>query len=396
MTKEQFLLEFTAWYQLNKDTVMDFSTECESKRKEFLKKFPLSTLRKMSLEDYAIGKHEDTFCYWVENELKMLGSIRGRPAAPAKFGIYFDQKIGGYSFLQGNWQTSKFGETIEEVFENVRSEILNVAAHPCEYDRLAKTKLNPMFANKIAFLYSGNKQIPIYSDKHLDVFLYALGMHPSPGEDRAYKREKLYHYYSQLDYKDLTPVRFMKFLYEGAGLCTLLQAKGFDADDSRSKDVSGTKSDGADTDAKAERAGLFVPGLTPEEAKCIGRMGEAAVKEYLNRSRIRKQLGIVGDLDCPCETNDYANYDFSYQTADGNTAFIEVKATKRNEPKNAHFYMSAPEYRFMQEHLRDYWIFYVNDVLGKKQISRMRVDAACLSPSTYEAKVPIPQEGVRI
>ena len=60
------------------------------KRYELLKKFktrfPLESLKDMTLEQYTDLKRDDAFCYWIETRIRSLGSISGGSAF--KFGIY--------------------------------------------------------------------------------------------------------------------------------------------------------------------------------------------------------------------------------------------------------------------------------------------------------------------
>ena len=66
---------------------MESKTEMRHKLYEnFLKEFPLESLKSMPLERYTNLKRDDSFCYWVESRTYELGSIWG--GASYKFGIY--------------------------------------------------------------------------------------------------------------------------------------------------------------------------------------------------------------------------------------------------------------------------------------------------------------------
>ena len=78
VTKDQFTAGFTAWYQQNKESIQASVKECENLRKQFLHRFSISKLKDMTLESYAIGNDEDSFCNWIENKLLCLGSIHAR------------------------------------------------------------------------------------------------------------------------------------------------------------------------------------------------------------------------------------------------------------------------------------------------------------------------------
>ena len=53
---------------------------------DFLKEFPLESLKDMTLEKYTNLNREDSFCYWIESKTYKLGSIWG--GSSYKFGIY--------------------------------------------------------------------------------------------------------------------------------------------------------------------------------------------------------------------------------------------------------------------------------------------------------------------
>lgn len=59
--------------------------EKESGRQEFIKRFPLESLRNLTIEEYANTKTKNCFNYWLEQK-NILGGIGGANAA--KFGIY--------------------------------------------------------------------------------------------------------------------------------------------------------------------------------------------------------------------------------------------------------------------------------------------------------------------
>lgn len=131
---------------------------------EFLKKWPISKLEKMTLPEYNKIGDKETFCYWLDYGTKDLGSIGG---PTFKFAIYNRKdefKIsskpnhkhdGAYS-----WE-GKYGETIDEVFKNVRSLIVEIAkaANNGALEEIEGIDYSPALKWKIAFLYQ-NRQKP--------------------------------------------------------------------------------------------------------------------------------------------------------------------------------------------------------------------------------------------
>ena len=99
---------------------------------EFQQKWSLERIEKMTLDEYTSvgGSSRDDFCYWLERKMNTMGSVLDGSAF--KFGIYRsarDEKAreekglkydGGYAWL------TKYGDTKEQAFETIRSEIMQI------------------------------------------------------------------------------------------------------------------------------------------------------------------------------------------------------------------------------------------------------------------------------
>lgn len=157
----------------------------ENKRKllnDFLAAFPLESLSEMSLDKYTNLNRFDSFCYWVESRTYELGSIWG--GSSYKFGIYkYNEKPTGK--LTGvmcdeayAWYT-KNGNTAEEAYAWVRSEIVKIANHARngEFEAIDNiTTFGDVFKWKIAFLYSNEHLIPIYKRTMLEQVSARFGL----------------------------------------------------------------------------------------------------------------------------------------------------------------------------------------------------------------------------
>ncbi|MDD6732477.1 MAG: AAA family ATPase [Bacteroidales bacterium] len=157
----------------------------ENKRKllnDFLAAFPLESLSEMSLDKYTNLNRFDSFCYWVESRTYELGSIWG--GSSYKFGIYkYNEKPKGK--LTGvmcdeayAWYT-KNGNTAEEAYAWVRSEIVKIANHARngEFEAIDNiTTFGDVFKWKIAFLYSNEHLIPIYKRTMLEQVSARFGL----------------------------------------------------------------------------------------------------------------------------------------------------------------------------------------------------------------------------
>gem|GEM_PF-4166793 len=85
-----------------------------------------------------------------------LGDIRGgKLNAYSRFGLYFDKKINDYVFGSKKTKKTKFGDNKDEIFKKIIQKILKLLndLEKEEYDELIKNELNPLFKNKLIYLY---------------------------------------------------------------------------------------------------------------------------------------------------------------------------------------------------------------------------------------------------
>lgn len=141
----------------------------------FLARWPLDKLDAITLEQYTQVKGDkaegDSFTYWLETKTENVGSIWG--GSSFKFGIYHrnnnEPKEGGRGRIYGEvygWY-EQYGDTAEEAFEAVRSEVVKVAiaARAGQLDVVEAARLGPTVKWKIAFLYQDRDRptiVPIF------------------------------------------------------------------------------------------------------------------------------------------------------------------------------------------------------------------------------------------
>ena len=138
---------------------MDKNVEQYKLWDEFLKEWPASRLKDMTLEEYNQSGDFNTFCNWIETRTEKLGSIWG--GAAFKFGIYNrkdksnKQSAGRYIYTEDYAWEAIFGNTLEEAFNNVKNNILSIidAVQSSQLERIEDVKLWPVTRWKIAFLY---------------------------------------------------------------------------------------------------------------------------------------------------------------------------------------------------------------------------------------------------
>jgi 5-methylcytosine-specific restriction protein B len=142
----------------------------------------------MTLEEYTNQDRSTSFCYWLETKTDPLGRISS--GFPFQYGIYkrgtFDKAMKNHRRSDGEYAWySKYGENKEEVFDLVRSLIIEIATAIGTNDLAAveQIDLGPLVKWKIAFLYSNFEVINIFMFKALknaaDLLDYA-------GKDASY------------------------------------------------------------------------------------------------------------------------------------------------------------------------------------------------------------------
>jgi hypothetical protein len=133
---------------------------------EFLNRWTIDNVNKMTLQEFVGLKNKDTFCQWVETKTKMLGSIKGLTSI--KFGIYErndpSKKPKNYrNDDKYSWLRS-YGDNRKEAFENVKRDIIKIIryAEHGKFEQIDNIPLPDLFKWKVAFLYSNERLIPIY------------------------------------------------------------------------------------------------------------------------------------------------------------------------------------------------------------------------------------------
>lgn len=150
---------------------------------DFLKAFPLESLKDMPLEKYTNLNKDDSFCYWLEFKTRYLASIKG--GTSYKFGIYrFNKKPKESDTLVQSddkyaWYNKFQKQTAKEAYEVVRNSIVSIAEHAQkgEFESIDKINtLGDVVKWKIAFIYSNESLIPIFNRKMLNIVSTELGM----------------------------------------------------------------------------------------------------------------------------------------------------------------------------------------------------------------------------
>lgn len=147
--------------------------EALATRGDFLRAFPISRLKNLTLDDYVIGKGTASFCASVEAKTKAWAVIQGSTAS--KFGIYYGRiksdPTRKYRF------TKKYGRTEAEAFKNVKAALLKLLqdGDALDFQAIDANPLSQMFKAKILSLYFPEKFLNVCSGEHIEMLALELG-----------------------------------------------------------------------------------------------------------------------------------------------------------------------------------------------------------------------------
>lgn len=184
--------------------------EALAARGDFLKAFPLSSLKTLTLDDYVIGKGTASFCACVEAKTRAWAYIQG--ATSFKFGIYFGRTKSDAT--KKYRYTNKFGTTATDAFNNVKAELVKLvkAGQTLDFQAIDENPLSQMFKAKILSLYFPEKFFNVCSSEHLEMMAGELGI-----SERKYVSEYQHRLVEFKNKNHLTRnwsnPRYMEFLY---------------------------------------------------------------------------------------------------------------------------------------------------------------------------------------
>jgi hypothetical protein len=156
---------------------------CKEILDDFLDRWTVEAVKKMTLDQYVSVANPDTFCQWVETRTIKLGNIKGAPSI--KFGIYKrdsrnkNKKPKNYdNDEEYSWRKSFNANTRKEAFEIVKNEIIKIIeyANVDNLEAIDDSKLDDIFKWKVAFLYSGGRIIPIFKRDWLEKIAERFGL----------------------------------------------------------------------------------------------------------------------------------------------------------------------------------------------------------------------------
>ncbi len=178
-------------------------------RNEFLKRFPVSSLRQLTPEAYAIGRsNQDNFCWWIERGLPRLG--RYAPGKSPHYYIYWSKKDGGYK-MSGKLLSG--AKDAEEGMERLAAVLADVVEQKDVHK--GDAYIGDSFLLKILNTYYPDEFFPINGREALDAALSLFGFN-GKNLSKLEKNKKLNELFQQKKAQlksGATTFAFMRFLF---------------------------------------------------------------------------------------------------------------------------------------------------------------------------------------
>lgn len=307
--------------------------EAHMQRGEFLKRFPLDSLKSLTLKKYAIGQNKgQTFCHWVEPGTEKWARING--ATASKFGIYYGKDANGSE--RRFRYTQKFagdlplnGEDVK-VFSIIHKELLTLIelGRNLNFKAIDDNRLSQMLKAKILSLYFGDLYLPICSKDILLDLAQQLDIDSESPSAVQYKLLQLKH--EQPIFHGWSNLKFTGFLLQR---------------------VAGGLTDVAPPQSKAVPYKPKIINLDVEPnfetlAMQAREKGEKSERFALEREKVRLQSrGLQNLIPKILDRTKRPRYGYDFDSFSGidDPRYIEVKTFTRSS-----FFLSANELRIAQ------------------------------------------------
>ncbi len=168
------------WIQSNPRKM---SSDLETLRQKFLRRFPRENLTRLTLEEYTLGHDgsKDSFCYWLEWETGMMGSVRG--GSSAKWGVWWSKERGDWSYNERSFDGPQ--DALNKLMAGLTN-LLNAAGEGNydQLDEIGDTQLGRnrnSLRSKPLYMYFPNKFLPISNPSWLVNILRYFGLKPIDG-----------------------------------------------------------------------------------------------------------------------------------------------------------------------------------------------------------------------
>jgi len=146
--------------------MLNEQTKWKKIKQDFLQRWTLEKVEKMTLEEYTNLNKSDSFTYWLESKTTDIVSMWG--GSSYKFGIFKrDVSVDSNELTKGRggdneygWYR-KYGHNREEVFNTVKSYILQIikASQDEKFNEIDDIDLGTAYKWKIAFMYADDEKL---------------------------------------------------------------------------------------------------------------------------------------------------------------------------------------------------------------------------------------------
>jgi len=390
-------------YQIEFEKIRaDFSSrfkEINRLRKKFTSDYPISRIRRLTLDEYVTGKGGQTFCNRLENDLNEWGNIHGSFAT--KFGVYFG-KFGKNSKSKYRIGRKEYGTDEKEALKIILSAIIELIEYKEDLTILKKNPISPMFKGKILSVYYPNEFLNIFSAKHLNYFINNLGLDNDSKSELDKQALLLKFKNSDKVMKEWSIYEFSKFLYSSFGRPN---------DEIKEKNISKELKKFNFKDFPPIESLIFgyvelQTDVLPEPKE--KKNSHETKIDYTNRSRKFKRIGDRGEqialraekqflkkngrknlaelVDLISERDDSVGYDIKSYELDGTEKLIEVKSTLK-KIGNSNIFLSANELQVAEE--KENYYFYIIYEVGSTRPQIWKVRSSDFLNDSNIVKEPI-------
>lgn len=161
--------------------------EAEKARQEFVKNYTIDKIKKLSIEEYCVGK--ESFTSKVRYDLQGLASMGN--AYPDTFGVYHSQKNDELT-LSPTFRKMTDGD-VNRAFEIIKDEIVKLITEfkNIGFEVIHNSKLNNMYKYKLLIIYYPNEVFPVCARNTLYKYCECVGIKANKNDEMYVGIQKL-------------------------------------------------------------------------------------------------------------------------------------------------------------------------------------------------------------
>ena len=150
-------------------------------RKDFLKKYPIEDIPKLTIEQYISGN--DSFSYWLHYRLRNISETKGFYTSDFEVYIKDSQKS-----LSPRYK-ALFDSDFEKAFDFLKKQIVNFLEDikQNKYDNFEKYKINSKVKNMLMVVYFYDRFVPVCINEKLNDCLKSVGIPFEEKKPMVYK-----------------------------------------------------------------------------------------------------------------------------------------------------------------------------------------------------------------